>query len=238
MMHKDIWKVLFKAAEVPPPLTEDRGLSAKRPANPVSSLYLTRCSFPQYNHVRDLSLHAILTGLGSDSGADRLSGPLPEDPADALLTEMLVPVPYDVPEKKAKKKATGTRKGFQCKVVSDSSSEDTEAHSSNENEEEEEENPLPQTEGEKKKKAAPSGEAEGSKKGRTLLPDCSTTAAFSDEEWLPGTSPWRSREYPDTIIILGMSYCTVYYHATHDYAVQPEPISTCLRQMILWARQI
>ena len=73
--HKDIWKVLFKAAEVPPPLTEDHGLSAKCPANPVSSLYQIRCSFPQYNHVRNLSLHAILTGLGSDSGADRLSGP-------------------------------------------------------------------------------------------------------------------------------------------------------------------
>ena len=73
--HQDIWKVLFKSAEVPPPLTKDRGLSAKRPANPVSSLYLIRCSFPQYNHVKDLSLHAILTGLGSDSGADRLSGP-------------------------------------------------------------------------------------------------------------------------------------------------------------------
>ena len=73
--HQDIWKVLFKSAEVPPPLTEDRGLSAKRPANPVSSLYLIRCSFPQYNHVKDLSLHAILTGLGSDSGADRLSSP-------------------------------------------------------------------------------------------------------------------------------------------------------------------
>ena len=57
--HKDIWKVLFKGAEVPPPLFEDRGLSAKRPANPVSLLYLIRCSFPQYDHVRDLSLHAI-----------------------------------------------------------------------------------------------------------------------------------------------------------------------------------
>src|SRR3954468_11802731 len=52
MMHQDIWKVLFKSAEVPPPLTEDRGLSAKRHANPVSSLYLIRCLFPQYNHVR------------------------------------------------------------------------------------------------------------------------------------------------------------------------------------------
>ena len=58
-MHKDVWRVLFKGAEVPPPLTEDRGLSAKRPANPVSLLYLIRCSFPQYNCVRDLSLHAF-----------------------------------------------------------------------------------------------------------------------------------------------------------------------------------
>ena len=35
-MHKDVWKVLFKAAEVPPPITEDHGLSAKCHANLVS----------------------------------------------------------------------------------------------------------------------------------------------------------------------------------------------------------
>ena len=57
--HEDVWRVMFKGAEVPPPLTEDRGLSAKHHANPVSSLYLIRCFFPQYNHVGDLSLHAI-----------------------------------------------------------------------------------------------------------------------------------------------------------------------------------
>ena len=28
-MHKDVWKVLFKVAEVPPPTSEDRRLSAK-----------------------------------------------------------------------------------------------------------------------------------------------------------------------------------------------------------------
>ena len=44
--YEDAWKVLFKGAEVPPPLTEDRGLSAKRPANLVNSLYITRCAFP------------------------------------------------------------------------------------------------------------------------------------------------------------------------------------------------
>ena len=38
--HKDVWRVLFKGAEVPPSLTEDRGLSTKRPANPVSSIHL------------------------------------------------------------------------------------------------------------------------------------------------------------------------------------------------------
>ena len=38
-MHKDVWRVLFKGAEVPPSLTEDRGLSAKRPANPLSFVH-------------------------------------------------------------------------------------------------------------------------------------------------------------------------------------------------------
>ena len=36
--HKEIWKVLFKTREVPPPLSEDRGLSAACLASPVSPL--------------------------------------------------------------------------------------------------------------------------------------------------------------------------------------------------------
>ena len=44
--HKDVWKVLFKATEVPPPTSEDHGLSATRLANPISSLNITRCTFP------------------------------------------------------------------------------------------------------------------------------------------------------------------------------------------------
>ena len=85
---------------------------------------------------------------------------LPEDPATALLTEMLVPVPYEVPEKKAKKKDVGTRKSLRCNVVPEkkakkkkttgtrrstrnvvllgSSSDKSETPSSRENEEEEE----------------------------------------------------------------------------------------------------
>ena len=84
-----------------------------------------------------------LTGLDKDSGGARLPSPLPEDPTDALLTEMLAPSPYEVPVKKTKKKATGTQKGLRRKVVSDSSSDDSDAHSSHENEEEEEESSPP-----------------------------------------------------------------------------------------------
>ena len=115
--------------------------------------------------------------------------PLPEDPADAHLTEMLTPAPYEVPVKKTKEKAAGTRKGLRRKVVSDSSPDDSDAHSSHEDEEEEEESSPPPTGRDMKRKAAPTGEAEGSKKGRTLLPDCSTMAAYSGDEWLPRVKP-------------------------------------------------
>ena len=113
--------------------------------------------------------------------------PLPEDPADALLTEMLVLAPYEVPVKKAKKKATGTRKGLQRKVLSDSSFDESDMHSSHINEEEEKSSPP--AGGDKKRKADPSGEAEGSKKGKTLPPDSATTAADSGYEWLPRDKP-------------------------------------------------
>ena len=37
MMHKDAWKALFKASEVPPPTSENRGLHVARPPSQVSS---------------------------------------------------------------------------------------------------------------------------------------------------------------------------------------------------------
>ena len=120
------------------------------------------------------------------SGQINCPAPLPEDTADALLTEMLTPAPYKVPEKT--KKAKGTRKSSGCQVLSDSSSDNSAAHSSPEDEEEEEDAPPPGG-GDKKRKAAPTGEAEGSKKGRTLLPDSSTTAADGEDEWLPRAKP-------------------------------------------------
>ena len=117
------------------------------------------------------------------SGQINCPAPLPEGPADARLAKLLVPAPYVVLETKAKKKATGTRKSARRLRVSDSSSDDSKAHSSREDEEEEEETSPPPAGGEKKRKAAPTGEAEGSKTGKTLPPDYSTDADSDGEEW-------------------------------------------------------
>ena len=81
--------------------------------------------------------------------------PLLEGPANALLTEMLTPAPYKVPEK-TKKKAKGTRKISRRQVVSDSSSDDFATDTSHEDEEEDEDAPPPAG-GDKKRKATPTG---------------------------------------------------------------------------------
>ena len=94
-----------------------------------------------------------------------------------------------VPEKRAAKKATGTRKSAQHQEVSDPSSDGSEAHSSREDEEEEEEASPPPAGGEKKRKADLSGEAGGSKKGKTLPPDYSTDADDGGEECQPRAKP-------------------------------------------------
>ena len=59
--------------------------------------------------------------------------PIPENPVDARLARLLVPAPHVVPEKKAKKEATGARKSSRFQV-----SDDSGADSSLENEEEKE----------------------------------------------------------------------------------------------------
>ena len=117
------------------------------------------------------------------SGKINCPAPLPEGPADARLAKLLVPAPYVVPEKKAKKKAIGTRKSARRLEVSDSSSDESKTRSSCEDEEEEEEASPPPAGGGKKRKAAPTGEAGGSKKGKTLLLDYATDAEDDREEW-------------------------------------------------------
>ena len=121
------------------------------------------------------------------SGQINCPAPLPEGPADARLARLLVPAPYVVPEKKAAKRATGTRKSARRQEVSDSSPDGSEAYSSREEEEEEEETSPPPAGGEKKRKDALSGEVRGSK-WKTLPPDYSTDAD-DGEEWQPRAKP-------------------------------------------------
>ena len=119
------------------------------------------------------------------SGQINCPAPLLEYTADALLTEMLTPAPYKVPENT--KKAKGTRKSSRRQVLSDSSSDNSAMHSSPEDEEEDEDVPLQS--GRQEKEGRPYWGGEGSKKGRTLLPDCSTTAADGEDEWLLRAKP-------------------------------------------------
>ena len=55
--------------------------------------------------------------------------------------------------------------------------------------EEEKKKASPPAGGGKKRKASPTREAEGSKKGRTLPPDCSAHASDDDEDWPPRAKP-------------------------------------------------
>ena len=103
---------------------------------------------------------------------------------------MLFPTPYEVPEKKAKKAAMGTREGLRCKGASDVTSEDTETHSSIEGDDEEEEIlPFPLQGGRKKRRSSTHGVAEASKKGKTSLPDYSAAATNISDEWVPRVKP-------------------------------------------------
>ena len=58
-MHEDVWRVLFKSAEIPPSLTKDRGLSAKRRAHLVGFYISQGIYLPRFSYVLDLSFRAI-----------------------------------------------------------------------------------------------------------------------------------------------------------------------------------
>lgn len=86
---------------------------------------------------------------------------------------MLVPVSYQAPEKKDKKKGKEVRSGLRHKGTSDITSEDTEvlsSHEGDEDEEEEEESNCP-LKGEKKMGASSDLEAEAPKMGKVSLSD-------------------------------------------------------------------
>ena len=112
--------------------------------------------------------------------------PLPEDQEILLLTRMLFPAPYEVPEKTGKKAAKGARKGLCRKGAPDVTSEDeTSSSSADEDDEEEEENDSPPEVGRKKRAAPTNLEAKAPKRVRGSLADNSV--------WDVDSSPERPR---------------------------------------------
>ena len=137
-----------------------------------------------------LSLPSFNQGWTKKAERIKCPAPLPEDPAIPLLTRMLVPVSYQAPEKKAKKKGKEAKGGLRRKGTSDAVSGDTEAPSSHEGDEDEEEEEEAESDsplkGRKKKRAASTDPEEGvSKRGNITLSDGSD----SDAEHIPKRRP-------------------------------------------------
>ena len=103
---------------------------------------------------------------------------------------MLFPAPYDVPEKKAKKTAKGTRSGLRRKGASDMSSEDeTDSSATEDDGEEEEEGGFPPEGGKKKREASTNLEAKAPKRGKGSLADNSAWDVESSPKRMPRTKP-------------------------------------------------
>ena len=135
--------------------------------------------------------------------------PLPEEEEFPLLTKMLFPAPYDVPEKTAKKVAKGAKKGPCRKGAPDMSSEDeTSSSSDDDDEEEEEENDSPPEVG-RKKRAPPRirrrKRLRGSKAPKRITP-CGILIAVRSDLAGPSLGPLRKYHNPQSYGLPGLYY--------------------------------
>ena len=103
---------------------------------------------------------------------------------------MFFPAPYEVPEKKTKKAAKGTRSALRRKDTSDLSSEDeTDPSIAEDGGEEEEENNSPSEGGRKKRVASTNLEAKAPKRGKGSLVENSAWDVDSSPKRMPRTNP-------------------------------------------------
>ena len=153
--------------------------------------------------MQDLNSHPFQQDWQKKAGQINCPAPLPEDPADARLTKLLVPAPHVVPEKKAKKKAVGTQKSSRRLVVSDSSPDSPKAPSALKTRRRKKK-PLPLQRGEERKGRSPQlGRPEDPRRGE---PSCRTTPPMpktAGRNGHPGSSPWQNRKYLDIRITYG-----------------------------------
>ena len=139
---------------------------------------------------RSLSLPINFQAWIDIAGRINCPAPLPEDEETPVLTKMLFPAPYDVPEKKAKKTANGGRSGILRKGALDVSSEDeTDSSVAEDDGEEEEESGFPQEGGKKKREAPTNLEAKAPKRGKGSLTDNSAWDVKSSPERMPRIKP-------------------------------------------------
>ena len=117
--------------------------------------------------------------------------PMPENPVDARLARLLVPAPHVVPEKKAKKEATGARKSSRFQV-----SDDSGADSSPANEEEKEDSPQRRERG--RGRLPQQGRPKGPR-GEGLFPRTAPpTSTLARKNGLQGPGLRRDHKYPDS----------------------------------------
>ena len=140
MTHEDIWKVLFKAGETPPPMTEDRGLSLKCQANSVSSFMFSR--YTLYWHIlrkESKPSYQFRQAWIEVAGRINCPAPLPEDQEFPLLTKMLFPAPMRCRRRRPRKRPRGPGVALAEKGASDVTFEDETHSSAAEDDDEEEE---------------------------------------------------------------------------------------------------
>ena len=119
--------------------------------------------------------------------------PLPEGPETTLLTKMLFPAPYEVPEKMAKKAAKGAKRGLRRKGTPDvMSGSETTSSSADDDDEEEEESDSPPEVGRKKRAAPTSPGVKTPKRVRGSLVDNSVWDVDSSPEQPHRTKPWAA----------------------------------------------
>ena len=167
--------MLFKGNEMPPVMTEDRGHAL---AHPASAVGLSRFKvYPLLAYSGKIPKPHYLFFQGWTKKAERIRcpAPLPEEPAIPLLAKMLVPAPYQAPEKKAK----GARSGLHRKGASDVMSEDIETHSSTAEDDDEG----------KEEEGGLHLEAEASKKGKLSRTDNFAWVIDSSPELRPRDKP-------------------------------------------------
>ena len=106
------------------------------------------------------------------SGSINCPALLPEDQEFPLLTKMLFPAPYEVPEMTARKAAKGAKRGPRRKGASDVTSEDKTRSSAAEDDDDEEEESDSPPDGRRKQRAASATlEVEAPKRGKGSLTD-------------------------------------------------------------------